>query len=55
MQNLTALLVALMFITILTLGIAGILAELAEVVRCASSERFGQEGAFAKRRFMVLA
>jgi hypothetical protein len=52
MQNLTALLVALMFITILTLGIAGILAE---VVRCASSERFGQEGAFAKRRFMVLA
>jgi hypothetical protein len=33
MENITTLLVAFMFITILTLGIAGVLAELAEVVR----------------------
>ena len=33
MEDITSLLVALMFITILTLGIAGILAELAEAVR----------------------
>jgi hypothetical protein len=33
MDNINALLVAFMFITILTLGIAGVLAELAEVVR----------------------
>ena len=33
MENLNTLLVAFMFITILTLGIAGVLAELAEVVR----------------------
>jgi len=33
MDNINTLLVAFMFITILTLGIAGVLAELAEVVR----------------------
>jgi hypothetical protein len=33
MENINTLLVAFMFITILTLGIAGVLAELAEVVR----------------------
>ena len=33
MDNISTLLVAFMFITILTLGIAGVLAELAEVVR----------------------
>ncbi len=35
MENLSTLLVAFMFITILTLGIAGILTELAEIVRSA--------------------
>ena len=33
MENINTLLVAFMFITILTLGIAGVLAELAELVR----------------------
>ncbi len=42
MDNITALLVAFMFITILTLGIAGILAELAELVR--NVERRKPEG-----------
>jgi hypothetical protein len=39
MDNINTLLVAFMFITILTLGIAGVLAELAEVVRHAGRVR----------------
>ncbi|MFW2388715.1 MAG: hypothetical protein ACN4G0_10285 [Polyangiales bacterium] len=39
MDNINTLLVAFMFITILTLGIAGILAELAEVVRNVAGQR----------------
>lgn len=39
MDNINTLLVAFMFITILTLGIAGILAELAEVVRNVDGRR----------------
>lgn len=39
MDNINTLLVAFMFITILTLGIAGVLAELAEVVRNVGRER----------------
>jgi hypothetical protein len=38
-DNINTLLVAFMFITILTLGIAGILAELAEVVRNVGGQR----------------
>ena len=39
MDSVDTLLVSFMFITILTLGIAGVLAELAEVVRNVGSER----------------
>lgn len=39
MDNINTLLVAFMFITILTLGIAGVLAELAEVVRHVGTRR----------------
>lgn len=41
MENINTLLVAFMFITILTLGIAGVLGELAEVVR--NVERKGRD------------
>ena len=41
MDNVSTLLVAFMFITILTLGIAGILTELAEVVRNVTVKRDG--------------
>jgi hypothetical protein len=39
MENINTLLVAFMFITILTLGIAGVLTELAEVVRHAGRQK----------------